>query len=173
MGLLGKVNWDDQTGFDTDIKLRAKKQAALLQHFWTRWRREYLTGLRKFHQARAPNADTVKPGSVILVHDDTPRINWYLAVVGDTIVGEDGLVRSANIRTSTGKTNRPISKLYPLEVTAEDSLHHDNDSSQTVQPDESNITSDKRPVRKAALRGRQQVIEWIQALCGPPQDVRN
>ena len=108
-----------------------------------------------------------------MVHDDTPCINWRLAVVEDTIVGEDGLVRAANIRTSTGKANRPISKLYPLEVTAQDPLHQDNDSDQTVQPNKSEITSDKRPVCHAALRGRQQVVEWSQALCGPLQDVRN
>jgi hypothetical protein len=30
--------------------------------------------------------------------------------------GNDGIIRSADIRTSNGRTNRPISKLYPLEV---------------------------------------------------------
>ena len=37
-----------------------------------------------------------------------------LAVVEDTISGKDGVIRAANIRTSTGKTNHPITKLYPL-----------------------------------------------------------
>ena len=32
--------------------------------------------------------------------------------------GYDGLIRTAYIRTSTGRTNRPITRLYPLEVTA-------------------------------------------------------
>ena len=49
-----------------------------------------------------------------------PCINWHLAVVEDTISREDGLVRAANIRMSTGRTNGPITKLFPLEVTAED-----------------------------------------------------
>lgn len=30
--------------------------------------------------------------------------------------GEDGKVRSAEIRTAKGKTSRPINKLYPLEL---------------------------------------------------------
>ena len=140
-----------------------------------------MTGLREFHQANAPNIQVVNPGAVVLVHDDTPRINWRLAVVEDTIAGEDGLVRAANIRTSTGRTNRPVTKLYPLEVTAADPLLK-QDSSQTPpnkSVDSSNGAgqterreeSTTRPTRQAALRGRQQVSEWVQSLCGPPEDV--
>ena len=62
------------------------------------------------------------PVALVLIHDDTPRINWRLAVVKDTISGEDGLIRAAKIRTSTGKTNRPVTKLYPLGITAADPL---------------------------------------------------
>ena len=117
---------------ETEVQSRTKKQVVLIQHFWTRWRRKNLTGLREFHQSNAPNVQTVKPGAMVLAHDDTLCINWRLAVVEDTIAGEDGLVRAANIRTSTGRTNRPIAKLYPLEVTAEDPLfkqHQDKSNS--------------------------------------------
>jgi len=103
---------------------------------------------------------------VVVVHDDTPHINWQLAVVEDTITGEDGLVRAANIRTSFGRTNCPIIKLYPLEVTAEDPLYRehprklnlsDNNNAtddQTGQPD---TTLKETPARKAALKGKQRV----------------
>ena len=64
----------------------------------------------------------MKPGAFVLVYDDSPRINWRLAVVEDTISGKDGLIRAATIRKSTGKTNRSITKLYPLEITAANSL---------------------------------------------------
>ena len=135
-----------------------------------------MTGLREFHQSNAPNVQTVKPGAVVLVHDDTLRINWRLAIVEDTIAGEDGLVRAANIRTSTGRTDHPIAKLYPLEVTAEDPLfkqHQDKSNSsddgyQTLQRE-----AERRPACKAVLRGRQQVREWTQTLCVPQEDVEN
>jgi len=52
---------------------------------------------------------------VVLVHDDSPRISWKMAMI-ELIVGADGIVHVANIRTSNGKTNRTITKLYPLEV---------------------------------------------------------
>ena len=40
--------------------------------------------------------------------NDTPRINWCLAVVKDTISGEDGLIRAANIRTYNSRTNKAV-----------------------------------------------------------------
>jgi len=53
----------------------------------------------------------------VIVHDDnTPRIQWRLAVVEELIMGNDGQVRAARIRTSTHTTTRPVAKLYPLEV---------------------------------------------------------
>jgi len=81
-----------------------------------------LTRLREFHRTSGSNVQTVKRGALVLVHDDTPRISWRLSVIEDIITGKDGLVRAAKIRTSTSKTNHPITKLYPLEVITSDSL---------------------------------------------------
>jgi len=139
-------------------------------------------GLRDFNHATSPNADTVKPGFVVLINDDTPCINWRLVVVEDTIAGEDGLVRAANIRTSTGRTNHPIIKLYPLEVTAKDPLYRehpsklnlsDNDNMTDDQTEQPDTTLKQRPTRKAALKGRQRVNEWTKSLSGPPEDEEN
>ena len=145
---------------ETELQSLAKKQATLLQHFLTRWRREYLTGLREFHQASTPNIQTVKPGAVVLVHDDTPRISWRLAVVEDTIAGEDDLVRAANIRTSSGRTNQPVTKLYPLEVNSTDPLLKSCSTPQSVNSSDSGDqtvdqenTMEERPARQAVIRG--------------------
>jgi len=51
-----------------------------------------------------------------MVHDEGPRSRWRLARVDSLISGNDGRVRAANIRTDGGMTNRPITKLYPLEI---------------------------------------------------------
>ena len=77
-----------------------------------------MTALRGFHRVSGTNTQTVKSGDVVLIQDDTPCMNWKLAVVERLNKGADGLTHSADIRTSTGRTNRPIAKLYPLEVTA-------------------------------------------------------
>ena len=105
---------------DSQLKRRAKVQAQLLKHFWLRWKREYLTSLRESHNTTGNNVQKVKVGDVVLVHDDTLKVNWKLAVIQQVIKGKDGLIRAANIRTANGITNRPITKLYPLEVTASD-----------------------------------------------------
>ena len=111
---------DDPTyGDDSDVRRRAKVQAVIISHFWRRWSREYLTALREFHRASGNNVQTVKEGDVVQIHDDCPRIQWRLGVVEQLNKGADGLIHSVQLRTSTRKTNRPIAKLYPLEVTAE------------------------------------------------------
>ena len=80
--------------------------------------------------------------------DDTPCANWHLAVVEDTISGEDSLVRAANVRTST---------VYLLEITAADPLPRQNSSPKTtssdsdvqsssVEQDDNTKTQERRPV---------------------------
>ena len=51
-------------------------------------------------------------------HDECPRINWKLPVVEDLTIGNNGMICSAKIRAKNGVINRPVTKLYPLEVTA-------------------------------------------------------
>ena len=120
----------------------------LLQSFQLRWRREYLTALREFHKATGSNRQRIKQGDVVLIHDDGPRIRWRLGVVDNLITGSDGFVRAANVRTSTNVTNRPITRLYPLEVSVPTELETallesqtinsaDNDSEQVLQHTES------------------------------------
>ena len=79
---------------------------------------EYLTALCEFHRTTGSNTQTVEVGDIVLIHGDTPRVQWKLAITEYVNKGADGLIRSATVRTPTGRTNRPIAKLYPLEVTA-------------------------------------------------------
>ena len=62
---------------------------------------------------------SIKKGDVVPVHDDPHRSTWKLAVIESLIEGGNCIVRATNIRTSTGCTNRPITKLYPLEISAD------------------------------------------------------
>jgi Family of unknown function (DUF5641) len=92
-----------------------------LQHalntFISVFKSKYLTSLReRLERTRGKYEETIKIGEVVQVHVDRPRSDWKIAVVEKLIRGQDNKVRSAEIRTARGVTNRPISKLYPLEV---------------------------------------------------------
>ena len=101
---------------DTQMRKRLTNHARLQQHFQTRWKKEYLTSLREFHKASGTNVQNVKVGDVVLIHDDGPRLRWRFGVIEGLIEGNDGLVRAVNIRNNNRVTSRPISRLYPLEV---------------------------------------------------------
>ena len=134
-----------------------------------RWRHEYLTSLREFHKTTGTNEQKVKQGDVVLVHDDGPRANWRLAVIENLVSGNDGLIRSADIRTSTGRTNRPIARLYPLEVSTKQEAKPILSSEKPPPPSE----LPHRPRREAAVRGCERIARWTQKLSLPPEDVEN
>ena len=74
--------------------------------------------------------------------------------------GKDGLVRAAKIRTAQGRTNRPIAKLIPLEVSSDvaNSSSTNDDNCDTVPPpdgsnEDSTVRDISRPRQQAAERG--------------------
>ena len=117
------------------------------------WNKMYLPALREHHQkTRGPIIQTIKIGDVVQVHDDCKRDNWKLAVVEKIIRSEDGKIRAAEIRTVNGKSNRPISKLYPIEVTEPTEAASNNDSRIPIRE---NTT--ERPKRQAAEAARAKI----------------
>ena len=109
---------------------------------------------------------------MILVHDDFPRTTWKMAVIEDLIVGQDGLTRAAMIRTANGTTSRPITRLYPLEVTAEQDDHTVEGTKENFeQPVSDPMREDGRPKRASARRAAEQLKNWANILFGPPEDV--
>ena len=105
------------------------------------------------------NIQSVKKGDVVIVHDDTPCVTWKLAVIEDLIVGRDGLTpRAAMIRTANGTTSRPISRLYPLELTSE----QDNYTVEGVSgtPDSDPISEGRRLSQTPARGATDKVKEW-------------
>jgi len=159
----------------------AKTQSLLLQHFTSRWKNEYLMSLREYHRISGNNTCKIAVGDVVLVHDDGPRVKWRLAVVEDLICGGDGLVRATNIRTSTGRTNRPIVRLIPLEVSAQGENNNPSDDSVSGDKDTSSISDSQtntsgeatksRPMRNSARRAREKSTQWANILSGPPENV--
>lgn len=95
---------------------RVQLQRDILNHFQQRWKYEYLTSLREHHRSVGNNEQSIAIGDVVQIHDETLRNSWKLAVVEELVKGEDNLIRTVKLRTKNGTTNRPITKLYPIEV---------------------------------------------------------
>ena len=92
----------------------------VLNHFWKRWRNEYLIKLQNSHRYLNQN-DTIKTvsvGDVVVVHEeDQPRGKWRVAKILDLILGSDGCTRGAlvQVRSKGGKCTklrRPVQRLY-------------------------------------------------------------
>uniref|UniRef100_A0A1X7U6J8 DUF5641 domain-containing protein n=1 Tax=Amphimedon queenslandica TaxID=400682 RepID=A0A1X7U6J8_AMPQE len=67
----------------------------ILNHFWSRWRREYLTELREGHRRICPDESSITTEDVVIVYDDTHRGLWRLGVVEKTPRGKDNVMRRA------------------------------------------------------------------------------
>ena len=129
-----------------------------MQASWKLWQREYLTGLREQHASRknkSISGTRVARGKVVLIHDETPRNQWKRGVIIQLHQGKDGLVRSVTLRTAKGNLiSRPIEKLYPLEVLAEEDNLQNSKS-----PEEIRSTSEKRTQRASAQRAALKINE--------------
>ena len=113
------------------------------QDYWKRWRSEYLLSLRE--RAEIKNSGTrVSVGEVVLIEDITPRSTWKLGVIEKVFPGCDNLVRSVNVRTNNGVICRPITRLYPLELSVS-------------EKDETSIECTNKTKRLAAQRA----LEYI------------
>ena len=90
----------------------------LKQKFWEKWSKEYLVGLQVrnkwFKEER-----NVTEGDLVLVHEENiPPQKWVMGRVVETVMGRDGKVRVAAVRTKNGTINRAIHRLalLPLAV---------------------------------------------------------
>ena len=93
------------------------RQAQLLaNHYWRRWLREYIPALQirsKWNQKQR----NLRIGDIVLVADDNvPRNVWPLARIVNVFPGQDGLVRSVEVRAKGTTYKRPITKICLLEA---------------------------------------------------------
>ena len=157
-----RVNDDDVDEVEGHRK-RYRFLTRLRDHFWTRWRREYLTDLREYHKGKERRVDVVvELGDVVLVFDEKlKRGFWKLAVVERLITGKDGVVRGATVRLSEkGKSkclNRPVQRLYPLEIRSDKS-----DASDVETQFCENSDQPQRPRRAAALDSKRKTQAMLE-----------
>ena len=117
--LLGRANPNvPMDVFDnTEVCSKRTWRAAqvMINHFWRRWLKEYLPTIteRKKWQKHQPNLEI--DDIVLIINPDSPRGHWPLGRVLRVNTGQDGVVRSAIVKTMTGEYLRPAAKLCLLE----------------------------------------------------------
>ncbi len=137
-----------------DLTRRARYLNATIDHFWRRWRKEYLVGLREMHShyKNPPHTPRVAVGDVVIIHsDDQPRGMWKLGKVEELLTGPDGEHRAAVLRVAgqgraAKRLRRPVRRLYPLETSVLESQPRKTSASESDE-----IAGDERPLLPDAL----------------------
>ena len=117
-----EITEPDDVVNEDQCSARFKYLSTQLNHFWNRWRREYLANLREVHRPKVQNRDrTVEVGDVVVVYkEEKKRGEWKIRVVESLVKGKDSIVRGAKVRVvrkgEPTHLSRPVQKLYPLEI---------------------------------------------------------
>ena len=90
----------------------------LIEGFWRRWLRDYISALQARPKWRATEADLAVGNVVLMVDDNIKRSHWRTALVVEVDgVDGDGHVRTVTVRTPGGKLfARDRSKVVRLEL---------------------------------------------------------
>ena len=140
----------DHTVSSEDFPRRRKYLRLLLEHFWRRWSRDYVTELRNLHRqkSRPRSSIAVSEEDVTVLEDNLPRSQWKLGRVEQLIHGADDRVRAAVVKviSKSGRPvtmKRPVQRLFPLEIP---------DVNNDEQPQEEKIIDGIRLPRRLAAR---------------------
>ena len=91
-----------------DLSRRMQHLSNILNHFWKRWRNEYLIELGNAHRRQSQN-DTnsaISIGDVVIVREENqPRGKWRVEKIIDLIAGADSCIKGAvvEVRSKGGK----------------------------------------------------------------------
>ena len=127
--LLSKPRNDKPNNFNEENPtLGMKYLHTLIQHYWNQWKLEYLNELREYHRSGKEEDTRVNVGDIVLAEDPALKRNyWRLGKITELIKGHDERVRAATVKIYNNNSihqliNRPLCKLYPLEIRANENI---------------------------------------------------
>ena len=136
-----------------------------MDHFWNRWRREYIPTIRELLKLNS-TGETMQIGDDVSIHDESlPRAKWRMGVVHELIKGVKKKMRGAVVCIADkGKISflrRPLQRLFPLEILGE--VVEESESQPEELESERNLESVKaqpdempsRPTRQGAQAGEE------------------
>ena len=99
----------------SDLALCFAMTQSLLDKFWEIWSSDYIRNLPPWRGAQG-KCD-LQESSVVLVQDDQqPRLRWPLGVTTQLFLGCDGVVRTVEVKTTSGKLVCSIPRIHDLEI---------------------------------------------------------
>ncbi|XP_049816373.1 uncharacterized protein LOC126263326 [Schistocerca nitens] len=94
---------DPESPVRKDLSKEFQRLQKMVEHFWNRWKKEYLILLKNFHETHQPRPGSgrLQLGDVFLLQEDVgPRHVWRKARIEDLHEGRDGKIRTVTLRTS-------------------------------------------------------------------------
>jgi Integrase core domain. len=88
----------------------------VFDHFWQRWRQEYLHTLQQRTKWRSSSVPAQVNQLVVIKDDNLPPGKWNLGRIIKVHPGADGQVRVVTLRTQRGTLTRPVIKICMLPV---------------------------------------------------------
>ncbi|XP_076245382.1 uncharacterized protein LOC143185936 [Calliopsis andreniformis] len=103
----------------------------MLQHFWTRWQKEYLHQLQQRNKWMVGTTAKFGPGTLVIVKDDNaPPLKWHMGRIMELHPGKDNVTRVVSIKLSDSVIKRPVTKICILPLEDDSSIQ-----SETVNSD--------------------------------------
>ena len=119
----------------TVLSSTADKINRISNHFWYRWRHEYVVNLPETQRTSKLNINSQK-NHVLLVYDEkVPRHFWKIVIVTGVYPGRDSEIKGAIVRIENTNAilKRPVNKLFPIEYTYHDTNQTDKAREQKLR----------------------------------------
>ena len=163
--LLSTFDHSFEDGAEVDnavLTKRMKYLKSLSDHYWKRFKEEYLLELRSQHAQGSDPSRSPVVGEVVVLEGLAKRNSWRLGKIVSLIHGSDNRCRAAVVKTFDGTsshlTRRPIEKLYPIEIRSEVPVEESDKNNDDIVTSGDIVTSSddgtsERPRRVAADTG--------------------
>ena len=83
---------------DKSLKEKWHTRQKIIENFWTAWKKEFLTDLRKYHNSIGEKENIKLNACVLILTEKITKRDWPIGAVNKLLYGRDGLVRSVEVR---------------------------------------------------------------------------
>ena len=153
--LLGRSSFCDNmhpepviSGQDLCARLAYKNNVH--EKFWVLWTKDYIRNLPQW-SGSGSNSGRLVVGSVVLMEQEgTKRLLWPMGIVTRVFPGKDGVIRTVEVKTSTGTYTRSVQRIRDFELISNfspefrDTLYHADDKDSVNVKKQDKVSCDSK-----------------------------